>query len=192
MFNNHVPEIPRNSVLIPVNVIMQSKGHIRGEEGVVVGMLVDSDRRKVDSKRRLTLRSSWRLTMGEPATVYLAPGEIEKTGCDGEMIRCIEIIPPAVFNVKKRGLESLAEDDPYRIELERYLKYISHVDIDGDGRLTIPARFLKFAGISGEVVLNGSFDRIKVWAATDSADDDAIDLDDFKARRRAVSSERVC
>ena len=155
-------------------------------------MLVDSDRRKVDSKRRLTVRSSWRLTMGKSETVYLAPGEIEKPGVNGEMIRCIEIIPPAVFNAKKRGFERLSEDDPYRMELERYLKYISHVDIDGDGRLTIPARFLKFAGISGEVILSGSFDRIKVWAAMDSEDEEEIDLDDFKARRRAVNSERRC
>ena len=168
---------------------MQEKGHI-DDNSVLVGMLVDSDRRKVDSKRRLTVRSSWRMTMGEPGTVYLAPGEVEVAG-SGEMLRCIEIIPPSVFNEKKFGLEGLTEDDPYRMKLERYLKYISQVDIDGDGRLTIPERFLKFAGISGEVVLGGAYDRLKVWAAADSVEDTEIDLDDFKRSRRDVNEEKA-
>lgn len=189
MFNNHNPENPKDSGKIPVSVFMQENGHIEGKS-VLVGMLVDSDRRKVDSKRRLTVRSSWRVTMGEPGTVYLAPGEIEMVG-SGEMVPCIEIIPPSVFNEKKLGLEGLIEDDPYRMKLERYLKYISQVDIDGDGRLTIPERFLKFAGITGEVVLSGAYDRIKVWAVADSEDDTEIDLDDFKRSRRDVNEKKV-
>lgn len=167
---------------------MQESSHTDFESSFV-GMLVDSDRRKVDSKRRLTVRSSWRLTMGNPRSVYLAPGEIQRP--DGaDMIRCIEIIPPAVFNQKKIGLAGLSEDDPFRMKLEHFLRYISQVDIDGDGRVTIPERFLKFAGISGEVALSGAYDRIKVWAVAESVDDGRIDLDDFKAFRRIVNAGR--
>ncbi|MFO7937728.1 MAG: hypothetical protein R6V06_09015 [Kiritimatiellia bacterium] len=166
---------------------MNESDHISPEQSAFVGVLTDSDRKKVDSKRRLTMRSVWRSAMGSPSSVYMAPGEVEDPA-GGKMIRCIEIIPPAVFNEKKSGFQGMTEDDPRRLELERYLRYISYVEFDGDGRLTIPKKYLKFAGIENDVVLNGSFDRIKVWAAGESSVEEDIDLDEFKATRRVVNS----
>jgi len=148
---------------------------IEKDESARVGVLVDTVRRNLDSKKRLTISAGWRAVMRQPEYVYLMPG----TRMDGE--RCIDVIPPPVFDSLFRMMQGMSRKDPRWKAVALICDAASQVYLDIQGRIRIPDKFLKFAALDEKVVMSGSNDRIKLWDDDGSESHEEIDLEAFKA-----------
>ncbi len=158
----------------------------------VVGTLVDLVGRKLDPKRRLTVRAGWREVMGDPAYVYLVPGIMFQSGGDGvdRRVSCIEIVPPPVMDGRLRLLHELDDEDPERVAMERYCQDIAQIYFDTEGRIRIPERFLEYAEITDNVMMSGANDRIKVWAVDELDENKKIDFEAFRKARTAMTQRK--
>ncbi len=154
---------------------MSESVKIEKDESVPVGVLVDTVRRNLDPKKRLTISAGWREVMRQPDYVYLMPG----TRVDG--VKCIDVIPPQVFDALFRMMQGMSRTDPRWKAVTLICDAASQVYLDIQGRIRIPEKFLKFAGLDEKVVMSGSNDRIKVWDDDGSESNAEIDLDAFKA-----------
>ena len=124
-----------------------------------VGFTGRSDN-KVDSKGRLSIPVSMRKD--------LAPGEHDEV-----VVLCVPPGHLALFNREywNTGIQQLVIDSRVTIGAENVKRAIhrlsetSHAStIDAQGRITIPQRLLKDAGIDGDALVIGAGDRISVWA----------------------------
>jgi division/cell wall cluster transcriptional repressor MraZ len=142
------------------------------DEYISVGVLVDSVFRSLDSKKRLTISAGWRQVMRDPSYVYLIPGMK-----DGE--KCIDLIPSQVFDAINGMLKGLSRKDPKREAVSRFCNTASQVYLDIQGRIRIPGKFLKFAGLKDKLVMTGEGDRIKILAHEGVEGEAEIDFDSF-------------
>ena len=111
-------------------------------------------RHALDGKHRVTIPARWR--QAEQDEVYLMPSSDNKH---------LYALPPAEF---QRVHEKLSSDPRIsaadRRQFARY--YFSralHCTIDRQGRLLITDDFLRSAGLNGEILLVGAFDRFEIW-----------------------------
>jgi len=75
---------------------------------------------------------------------------------------------PADFEEKvERPLENC---DPFSAEVRDFVHAVvapaQDVDIDGNGRIRVPARLRRLAGIDREVVVNSVLRRVEIWSRT--------------------------
>ncbi|MDA3926931.1 MAG: MraZ N-terminal domain containing protein [Kiritimatiellae bacterium] len=145
------------------------------EECTSVGVLVDSVCRSLDPKKRLTISAGWREVMRQPDYVYLMPGK------KGDEVKCIDLIPPQVFDSLFKMMQGMSRKDPRWKAVSLICDSASQVYLDIQGRIRIPEKFLKFAELKSKVVMSGSNDRIKICAHDGSEDSAEIDLDAFEA-----------
>jgi len=171
---------------------MSENSHRAISSPSVVGTLVDIVGRRLDVKRRLTVRAGWREVMGDPAYVYLVPGVMIQSGAEGSerVVSCIEIVPPPVMDARLRVLHGLDDEDPERVAMERYCQDIAQSYFDTEGRIRIPERFLEYAGISDNVMMSGANDRIKVWAVDEVDENQKIDFEAFRKARTAMTRRK--
>jgi MraZ protein len=116
-------------------------------------------RHGVDEKRRVQIPAKWR-----PAdetvkfTLILWPH-------NGQPDSCLLVLPPDLFEQLVQKIKAMPFADPRAEALRRILGEKSdRVQIDKAGRICIPDWMATAAGINGEVVLNGMFDRFQVWS----------------------------
>ena len=145
------------------------------EKYTSVGVLVDSVFRGLDSKKRLTISAGWREVMRHPDYVYLMPGKKENS------VKCVDVIPPQVFDSLFKMMQGMSRKDPRWKAVSLICNSASQVYLDIQGRVRIPEKFLKFAGLKDKVVMSGANDRIKICPDDGSESAAAIDLDAFEA-----------
>ncbi|MCK4671050.1 MAG: hypothetical protein KAT47_00815, partial [Candidatus Aegiribacteria sp.] len=64
------------------------------------------------------------------------------------------------------GLASLSRNiKKHRDIIREFSQYIRPVNIDGQGRITIPSDLIEIAGVTHEVVFLGLLDSIELWSA---------------------------
>lgn len=158
------------------NVNKNSEGRKVGWNGSLVGQI----RRTLDSKNRLTISAGCRQLMGNPDYVYLAPG------LKGGSIRCVDILPPDVFDDYLEKCRGLPGNHERKRALEVICGAAAQVSIDSQGRVRLIDKFLEFAGVKGDVVMSGAYDRIKVWADDGSDGVEKIDLSAFEEAREEL------
>lgn len=150
-------------------------------EFTCIGVLVDTVCRSLDPKKRVTISAGWREVMRQPDYVYLMPGK------NGAGVNCVDVIPPQVFDSLFRELQGMSHNDPRWKSVNFICDSASQVYLDIQGRIRIPDKFLKFAGLTEKVVMAGSNDRIKVWHDDGLASHEVIDLEAFEAACKAVN-----
>lgn len=150
-------------------------------EFTYVGVLVDTVCRSLDPKKRLTISAGWREVMRQPDYVYLMPGK------NGAGVSCVDVIPPQIFDSLFREMQGMSRTDPRWSAVNFICDSASQVYLDIQGRIRIPEKFLKFAGLEDKVVMAGSNDRIKVWHDDGKASPEEIDLDAFEAACNLVN-----
>lgn len=112
--------------------------------------------RTLDEKNRLGLPRRVREQLGEPETLFVTPGPDQ-----------------CLWLYSQVGLERLAEtldqspatDAEARVFRRLYFAQTESVDVDGSGRILIPDRLIRFAGLEHEVVLIGVRDHLELWDA---------------------------
>lgn len=109
----------------------------------------------LDPKKRLTVPSVWRNVLGETGNLYLMPG-IERP--------CLMLLPEGVMARLVERLQGLQLSNPEEMELMLTVASESdHLTFDAQGRIRVKDEHLDLAGLSGEVVMAGAFNRIELW-----------------------------
>lgn len=118
--------------------------------------LTGTFQRSLDDKQRLSLPKSFRdeLVSDDAPGFFLAP----------ETDQSLSLFSADTFNRRAQRLE---QDPTVQGRAKNYLRlYYSQaerVEPDGQGRIRIPERLLKFAGVTQEVVLLGVNDHVELW-----------------------------
>ena len=132
----------------------------------------------LDPKRRLTIPSGWRKTMGNPDFVYVMPDRKEK---------CLNLMPKAEMDVLLGQIREKALFDPALNRVYQVIGSMSEqLDLDVQGRIRISDKLLQFANLTTTVAMLGSFRMIKLWAPEALPPEDAVDAKELDAALAAA------
>ena len=107
----------------------------------------------VDSKGRLALPARFRSK--------IEGGAVLTRGIEP----CLYVFPMETWEQKGRELAEAAIDPEQRRRIERrFFAMAFECELDGQGRIVIPAKFRHYAGLNGEATVLGARDRIEVWS----------------------------
>jgi MraZ protein len=112
----------------------------------------------VDEKRRVQIPAKWRPSNeGTELTLVLWPKSKEGP--------CIRVLPPAQLAKLMREVDAMPNSDPSKVVLKRFIGSGSvQVTLDKGGRICLPDKMAKEAGIENEAVLVGLLDRFEIWS----------------------------
>lgn len=78
--------------------------------------------------------------------------------------KCLELYPIKEWNKEIEGVNKLNRFVKKNNDFIRmFTAGVKEVELDANGRLLIPIELVKFAGISKEVVLSSSINRVEIW-----------------------------
>ncbi len=131
-------------------------------------MFVGEYRHNVDSKGRLAIPFRMRSE--------LERGAVVTRGVDS----CLTVYTREEWDKLAAKIAELPMSDPKARRFSRFfLAGAAEVEFDKQGRVLLPAYLREYAGIAGEVVVAGVYNRIELWSATrwneQSADGDPAD-----------------
>jgi len=112
----------------------------------------------VDEKRRVQIPAKWRpAESGTELTLILWPKSKEGP--------CLRVLPPPQMAKLMRQVNDLANTDSNKVVLKRYIGSESvQVTLDKVGRICLPEKMAREAGITNEAVLVGLLDRFEIWS----------------------------
>jgi MraZ protein len=119
-------------------------------------LLTGTHPRTLDDKNRVALPKRVRELLGEPATLFVTPGPDQSLWVYTE---------PALEALAGRLDQAPATDAEARLFRRLYFAQPELVDVDKSGRILVPDRLGKFAGLGKEVVLIGVRDHLELWDA---------------------------
>jgi MraZ protein len=132
-----------------------------------LGLLVGDYTHQLDPKRRLTIPSVWRSQMGEPASLFAMPDLHDK---------CLNIFPASVMLQKLEKLRTSSITDKRAMAFTAWLGENSDLmSWDSQGRIRIRDKLLAYAGLSSQVRMLGSVNRIQLWAPENRPEASVID-----------------
>lgn len=112
----------------------------------------------LDDKGRVNLPAKFRKATSESAdnTYIISQGKD----------KCLYIYPMDVYEKKVvETIDRLSEADPlHRAYMSMQGSKSTDTTTDKQGRITIPPKFLEFAGIQKDVQIIGAYNRIEIWA----------------------------
>lgn len=118
-------------------------------------VFVGEYRHSLDGKNRLTVPSKWRFE-GDQDDVFVAMPD--------SVAGCIMVYPPAMVERLQELTSQVGISDPVRRKvLTRLFSQAEQFGCDKNGRITLPERLCRHAGIEREVVLVGNFNAFQIW-----------------------------
>ena len=132
-------------------------------------LLTGTYTRTLDDKGRLVLPKRVREVMSEAAILFVTPGPEQ----------CLWLYTEAELERQATRFDRAADAEA-RVFRRLYFAQTEAVDLDKTGRMLVPERLLKFAGLKKEVVLIGVRDHLELWDAatwTRYADENAARFD---------------
>ncbi|MDR1815605.1 MAG: division/cell wall cluster transcriptional repressor MraZ [Clostridiales Family XIII bacterium] len=117
-------------------------------------MLTGSYINSIDSKGRAVVPAKLRYGLAE--RIWLVKG----------IDPCLYLFAPEAWTrFKAENLDGNPFDDPNARQLKRrFLTSSREIEIDGHGRILIPAEYLAYAGIEKDVVFAGMEDMVELWS----------------------------
>jgi MraZ protein len=112
----------------------------------------------VDEKRRVQIPAKWRPAQpGTELTLVLWPKAKEGP--------CIRVLPPQQLAKLMREVNAMPNSDASKVVLKRFIGSESEqVTLDKAGRVCLPEKMARDAGIKEEAVLVGLLDRFEIWS----------------------------
>ncbi len=113
----------------------------------------------LDSKGRLAIPSRYRDAIADR--------------CDGKMVvtvnntkeHCLWLYPMDEWEKVEQKIVALPSFDPNHQKLKRFLLgYASDVDMDGSGRILLPAPLREFAMMTKVILLVGQGNKFEIWS----------------------------
>lgn len=119
-------------------------------------LLTGTHPRTLDEKKRLALPKRIRELMGDPGSLFVTPGPDQS----------LWLFTAAELETLAGRLDQPTNADAdARIFRRLYFAQTEQVDLDRSGRILVPERLMKFAGLTQEVVLVGVRDHLELWDA---------------------------
>lgn len=119
-------------------------------------MLRGSAQAKIDDKGRLKVPTQFLRFIQDRYSL-----EVFITSVEGQSAL---VFPLQVWEERELKLLALPGSDPIR---RKYLERVSYFgqqgELDGQGRVVVPAVLRQAAGIVGDVIINGRLDHLEVW-----------------------------
>jgi len=115
-------------------------------------------RHGVDNKRRVQIPAKWRpAEPGTELTLVLWPKAKEGP--------CLRVLPPQQMAKLMRQVDALPNSDSNKVVLKRLIGSESEqATLDKAGRICLPEKMARDAGISDKAVLVGLLDRFEIWS----------------------------
>jgi MraZ protein len=115
-------------------------------------------RHGVDTKRRVQIPAKWRPTKpGTELTLVLWPKAKEGP--------CLRVLPPQQMAKLMRDVDAMPNSDSNKVVLKRFIGSESvQVALDKVGRICLPEKMARDAGIGEEAMLVGLLDRFEIWS----------------------------
>jgi MraZ protein len=115
-------------------------------------------RHGVDEKRRIQIPAKWRpAEPGTELTLVLWPKAKEGT--------CLRVLLPQQMAKLMQDVNALPNSDSNKVVLKRFIGSGSEqVALDKAGRICLPDKMAKDAGIGTEAILVGLLDRFEIWS----------------------------
>ncbi len=112
----------------------------------------------VDEKRRVQIPAKWRPAKpGTELTLVLWPKAKEGP--------CVRVLPPHEMAKLMREVNAMPNSDSSKVVLKRFIGSESEqVALDKAGRICLPEKMARDAGISDAAVLVGLLDRFEIWS----------------------------
>jgi MraZ protein len=118
-------------------------------------LFLGEHRHALDEKGRIIFPARMREDLGAQVTL--------QKGIDP----CVYVFPPDEWERQVANVASLPTTKP---EARRYARFFfsqaQTERVDRQGRLTVPASFREYAGLSRDVVVVGAGQRVEIWDAT--------------------------
>ena len=112
----------------------------------------------LDAKGRMALPARLREAIGEHGDTHLVVTIDTRE-------RCLLLYPVAQWDVIQARIESLSNMGRNARLVQRLLiGHATDVELDGNGRLLLPAMLREYAGLSKKLVLLGQGNKIEIWA----------------------------
>jgi MraZ protein len=111
----------------------------------------------VDEKRRVQIPAKWRpAKSGTELTLVLWPKAKEGP--------CVRVFPPEQMAKLVREVNAMPNSDSNKVVLKRFIGSESvQVALDKAGRICLPEKMARDAGLGEEAVLVGLLDRFEIW-----------------------------
>lgn len=119
-------------------------------------LLTGTHPRTFDDKNRLALPKRVRELLGDPAALFVTPGPDQTLWLYTEAE--LEKLAGRLDTAPATGAEA-------RLFRRLYFAQTEQVDVDKSGRILVPERLGKFAGLHKDVVLIGVRDHLELWDA---------------------------
>ncbi|HUN66029.1 MAG TPA: division/cell wall cluster transcriptional repressor MraZ [Bacteroidota bacterium] len=110
----------------------------------------------VDEKGRVSLPAKMRK--------YVSPEANETFVLTRGFEKCLFVYPIDEWNKLEETLRNLSNyDADHRLFIRSMLELASESVLDGQSRLSLPQELREYAGITGEVRIIGTLDKIELW-----------------------------
>ena len=139
---------------------------------------------KSDSKGRVFLPACFRRILQE-------------AGCEKVMLRkdvyqdCLVLYPEESWNKQLDALRSRLDrwNAHHQMIFRQFVADVEEINIDSNGRILIPKRYMKMAGIEQEVRFIGMDDTIEIWAK-EKLEQPFMDAATFGAEIEKIMTEK--
>ena len=117
----------------------------------------------LDAKGRLFIPARFRDQIGDEVVVMMSPD------------KCLFVYDNDEFAKIVEQVKTSAVDKPSRDKARTFYRSTATLPFDKQGRVTLPQSFIKYAGLSSDVVILGAANRLEIWpaGAPEAAEPDA-------------------
>jgi len=123
-------------------------------KGTGIQMFLGEYEHTIDSKGRLAVPAKFRTQMDQGAVISKGMGT------------CLSVYTMARWDEKSAELVAGKSNDELRDFERRVYPSASEVELDGQGRMVIPAKLRTYANLGTEVTVAGVRDHIEIWDRT--------------------------
>ena len=123
-----------------------------GQSGETHHMFVGEYLHNVDTKGRVAIPARFR--------AKIERGAVLTRGMDS----CLTVYPMETWERKAQALDNIADPRKRHAVERQFFAAAFEVELDAQGRIVIPPKLRKYAGLNGEAVIVGARDRFEIWS----------------------------
>jgi len=116
-------------------------------------MFVGEYLHNVDTKGRVAIPARFR--------AKIERGAVLTRGMDS----CLTVYPMETWERKAQALDNIADPRKRHAVERQFFAAAFEVELDAQGRIVIPPKLRKYAGLNGEAMIVGTRDRFEIWSS---------------------------
>jgi len=116
-------------------------------------MFVGEYLHNVDTKGRVAIPARFR--------AKIERGAVLTRGMDS----CLTVYPMETWERKAQALDNIADTRKRHAVERQFFAAAFEVELDAQGRIVVPLKLRKYAGLNGEAMIVGARDRFEIWSS---------------------------